>query len=70
MKLFTASWCNYCRPVKQKIEELGLDIEIVDIDDTFELATKYKITQIPALLIKEDAIMLESKDIIEYLEAL
>ncbi|AKY02221.1 hypothetical protein AEO54_117 [Vibrio phage vB_VorS-PVo5] len=70
MKLFMASWCKYCQPVKELIKEKNLDVQLVDVDHSFELATKYRITQIPALLTKENAIMLESKDIMAYLEAL
>lgn len=65
-----ASWCKYCQPVKELIKEKNLDVQLVDIDHSFELATKHRITQIPALLKDDNTVMFESKDIMAYLEAL
>ncbi|QQO38464.1 glutathione S-transferase [Vibrio phage VPG01] len=70
MKLFMASWCKYCQPVKELIKEKGLDVQLVDIDHAFELASKHRITQIPALLLDDDTVMLESLEIMRYLETL
>jgi glutaredoxin 2 len=70
MKLFMASWCKFCQPVKTLIKEKNLDVEIIDIDHSFALAAEYRIKQIPALAISKDNVMLESKDIIAYLETL
>lgn len=70
MKLFMASWCTYCQPVKELIKQKELDIQLVDIDHSFELASKHQITQIPALVLEDDTVMLESLEIMRYLEAL
>ncbi|BBL19273.1 putative thioredoxin-like protein [Vibrio phage KIT04] len=70
MKLFMASWCKYCQPVKELIKEKELDVQLVDVDHNFELASKHQITQIPALVLEDDTVMLESLEIIRYLETL
>ena len=70
MKLFMASWCKYCQPVKELIKTKELDIDIIDIDHSFELASMLRITQIPALVLEDGAVMVESQDIIKYLESL
>lgn len=70
MKLFMASWCKYCQPVKELIKEKELDVQLVDVDHNFELASKHQITQIPALVLEDDTVMLESLEIMRYLETL
>lgn len=70
MKLFMASWCAYCQPVKKLIQEKSLDVELVDIDHSFELASAHRIKQIPALLLDDGSVMLESLEIMRYLETL
>lgn len=69
LKLFTASWCKYCQPVKKMVEERGLLVQIVDIDHSPELAIQAKVKQIPALQMEDGSIMLESQLITEYLLA-
>lgn len=70
MKLFSATWCKFCAPVKDFILENDLDVEIVDIDDNYELASNYQVSQIPALAMEEGDLLLESDAILEYLENL
>lgn len=31
MKLYNADWCWYCRRVRKKLDELGLEYEIVEV---------------------------------------
>lgn len=68
MKLFTATWCNYCKPVKQLIEENKLDVEIVDIDQDSAQALSANITQIPALMQGDGSILVESESIMKTLK--
>ncbi|QKN85718.1 hypothetical protein KNV09_gp074 [Vibrio phage Athena] len=70
MKLFMASWCTYCQPVKELIKNKGLDVQLLDIDHSFGLASQYRIKQIPALVLDDDTVMLESLEIMRYLETL
>ena len=42
MKLYTTNWCNSCTGIKKAIEELGLDVEIVDVDLLREIPTEVR----------------------------
>lgn len=67
LKLFSASWCTYCTPVKKYIEENNLDVEIINVDDNKEMTKAAGIRGIPALQLSDGSIMTESKAIISYL---
>ena len=56
---FYANWCGPCRMLSPVLEELeeensGISIAKVDVDEARELAMKYKISAIPALLFFKD----------------
>ena len=56
-KYFSASWCEPCKMFKPVVNELiseGHNIEIIDVDDNQELALKYQIQSIPAIIFEED----------------
>ena len=56
-KYFSASWCGPCKMFKPVVNELiseGHNIEIIDVDDNQELALKYQIQSIPAIIFEED----------------
>ena len=56
-KYFSASWCGPCKMLKPVVNELiseGHNIEIIDVDDNQELALKYQIQSIPAIIFEED----------------
>ncbi|MFL5327658.1 MAG: thioredoxin [Gemmataceae bacterium] len=50
---FWAAWCGPCRSMNPSIENLARDFKVckVNIDTNQELATRYGISSIPALLI-------------------
>ena len=52
---FYADWCGPCRMISPVLEELAderndINIVKVDVDEARELAMKYKISAIPAIL--------------------
>jgi len=53
---FTASWCGPCKALANtlKDEDIGLPIEVIDIDDDAEVAIKYNIRSVPTLVIEDD----------------
>lgn len=61
---FEADWCGPChaiRPTVNKIsEELGIEVEVVDIDKNPELAAAHAVQSVPTLL------LVESDDGVEY----
>ena len=68
MKLYSATWCTHCKPVKDFIAENELPVLIVDIDkeDPKELE-KLKLKQIPCLYKEDGEFLYESKDILTFL---
>jgi thioredoxin 1 len=55
---FTASWCNPCKMLAKNLEtaNLGLPIEVVDIDVHTELASDYGIRSVPTLVMLDENI--------------
>jgi thioredoxin 1 len=55
---FTASWCSPCkmfRPILQQVQsELGINVNIVDVDAQKDLAQKYGITSVPTIIIESN----------------
>ena len=53
---FFANWCGPCQMIAPVLEEIAqedanIDIAKIDVDETPELAIKYGINSIPALLV-------------------
>jgi thioredoxin 1 len=53
---FWASWCPPCRAMNPTIEALAREFKVckINVDTNQELAAKYSISSIPALLIFKD----------------
>jgi len=49
MKLFTANWCINCKSVKRLLDEKGIEVDMVDLDEKPELAQEAGVRSIPAL---------------------
>ena len=50
---FTAHWCNPCKMLAKVLEQEGIDIPTIDVDENKELAAKYGIRSIPAIVIEQ-----------------
>jgi thioredoxin 1 len=53
---FTASWCHPCKTLAKNLEsaEVGLPIEVIDIDVHDDVAIEYGIRSVPTLVMMED----------------
>jgi thioredoxin-like negative regulator of GroEL len=53
---FTASWCNPCQGLAMNLEtaNLGLPIEVVDIDMHSDVAQEYGIRSVPTLVMLDE----------------
>jgi thioredoxin 1 len=63
---FFAQWCAPCKMLAPIFEELGIELEgrakfiKVDVDQSPDIASKYSITNIPAMLILKDGEKIDS----------
>lgn len=48
---FTATWCGPCKTLAKVLEgeDLGVNIEVIDIDENRELCEKFNIRGVPTL---------------------
>jgi thioredoxin-like negative regulator of GroEL len=55
---FTASWCNPCQGLAINLEtaNLGLPIEVVDIDMHSDVAQEYGVRSVPTLVMLDENI--------------
>jgi glutathione S-transferase len=71
MKLFSADWCWYCRRVVDKLAELGLDYEYVEVpvfhSKRREVLEASGQTSVP-VLVDGDTVLDDDDTIIPYLE--
>lgn len=55
---FTAAWCGPCKmfkPVVQQVQaELGVSVNIIDVDSQKDLTQKYNITSVPTILVESN----------------
>ena len=60
---FSASWCGPCKMLSKVMEgqDIGIEVQEVDIDENSELAAKYAIRGVPTLVIIEDGVEIARK---------
>tara|TARA_B100000287_G_scaffold409442_1_gene436807 strand:+ start:2422 stop:2658 length:237 start_codon:yes stop_codon:yes gene_type:complete len=57
MKYFSAKWCGPCRafrPVMEEIANEGKSIQFIDVDQSQDLASEYRVTSVPTVVIEEN----------------
>ena len=52
---FTASWCAPCKVLAKRLEgvDLGVPVEVIDIDYSPDLTQKYGVRSVPTLVMVE-----------------
>lgn len=60
---FTAPWCGPCKSLSKALEgvDLGVDMEVVDIDASPDAATQYGIRSVPTLVFLRDGVEIDRK---------
>ena len=55
---FTASWCQPCKGLAMNLEaaNLGLPIEVIDIDTNGDIAQEYGVRGVPTLVMLDENI--------------
>lgn len=54
---FSASWCGPCQALSMTLkgmDDLGVQIKEIDIDDELDLAAQYSIRSVPTLVVLQD----------------
>ena len=54
---FSATWCGPCQALSmtlKSIDDLGIEVKEIDIDDQLDLAAQYNIRSVPTLIVLED----------------
>lgn len=52
--LLTTSTCTFCPMVKGMIEDKGLDIEIIDVEEDAEIASAAMVMSVPSIVVIKD----------------
>ena len=76
LEYYGAKWCGPCqalKPIIKELKESGLNIEIIDIDESSDRAVKNGVRSVPTVIIYKDGEIFErvtgfkSKEEIVYL---
>jgi len=71
MKLYNAEWCWYCQRVRKKLDELGLDYEVIEVPVRHSERTEVvEVSGQPSVpvLVDGDTVIDDDDLIIPYLE--
>ena len=59
VKYFSATWCGPCqtfKPIMNEIANEGHSVQFIDIDQSADLANKYKVRSVPTTVIEENGV--------------
>ena len=59
LEYYSASWCGPCKmvkPIVKSLQEEGLNIEMVDIDDNQVVASNKQIYSVPTFILYDDGV--------------
>ena len=57
MKYFSATWCGPCKafkPIMNEIAGEGYSVQFIDVDQSQDLASEYRVTSVPTVVIEEN----------------
>ena len=57
LEYYGAKWCGPCqmlKPIVKELKDSGLNIEILDIDEDIDKATKNRVMSVPTVIIYKD----------------
>lgn len=55
IKYFSAKWCGPCRnfkPIMEEVASEGYSVQFIDVDESQNLATQYRVTSVPTVVIE------------------
>jgi len=53
MKLVTAEWCGPCSMLKNILDQKGLKVEMIDLDDSPDFIKEHNIKSVPTLVLED-----------------
>jgi len=61
VKQFSASWCSPCRMLTPVMNEIKKEIttanfQYIDVDEEYEMASKYGVRGVPTVVIEKDGV--------------
>jgi len=62
LEYYGAKWCGPCqmlKPIVKELKDSGLNIEILDIDEDIDKATKNRVMSVPTVIIYKDGEIFE-----------
>ncbi len=60
IKYFSAKWCGPCRnfrPIMEEVASEGYSVQFIDVDTSQNLATQYRVTSVPTIVIEENGVV-------------
>ena len=60
IKYFLAKWCGPCRnfrPIMEEVASEGYSVQFIDVDESQNLATQYRVTSVPTVVIEENGVV-------------